>query len=218
MVANPLIDTFHFLIGDTGDYDRFGPLKYVSVAFYLILLAAGLWVARENWVSDPSQRQGRHVWVMLMRMCAGGMWFQGTIWKLPLPVAPGFVYWLGQEGKYSAIPLHSTIVRDLLVPHIGLLQPVVYLLEILFTMSLTLGLAVRLTGIVAALFTIQLWIGLYNDPTEWPWTYAAIIFAHGMFAASEAGRSLGLDSLLRARDVALLRGNSLLATAFRLAS
>ena len=45
------------------------------------------------------------------------------------------------------------------------------------------------------LFTLQLWLGLYNDPTEWPWTYMGIIFAHGMFRAGCAGRNLGLDHL-----------------------
>ena len=48
------------------------------------------------------------------------------------------------------------------------------------------------------LFTAHLCTGLHNDPTEWAWTYGAIIAAHGMFAATEAGRSLGLDNLLRA--------------------
>jgi uncharacterized membrane protein YphA (DoxX/SURF4 family) len=125
------------------------------------------------------------------------MWIQGTIWKLPLPVAAGFKYWLEQEAKYSSIPVLAMLVHSLFIPYIALLQPVVYLLEILFTISLTLGIAVRLSGIVAVLFTIQLWLGLYNDPTEWPWTYMAIICAHGMFAAACAGRSLGLDHLLR---------------------
>ncbi len=218
MVDNPPTDVFHFLIGQTGDYDRFGPDKFVSVGFYLILLVIGLGVARANWIGDAGQRQLKHVWVLLMRVAAGEMWFQGTIWKLPLPVAPGFRYWLGQEGKFSAIPIHANLARDVLVPHIGLLQPFVYALEILFTILLTLGVTVRLTGIVAVPFTIQLWVGLYNDPTKRPWTYMAIIFAHGMFATSEAGRSLGIDGLIRTRNASLGGGRNLGATVYRLAS
>ena len=217
-MTNPLSDTVLFLIGSTGDYDRFGTVKYISVAFYLLLLCAGIFVAWRNWTEDPSQRTGRNVGVFIMRLVAGGMWFQGTIWKLPLPVAAGFKYWLEQEGKFSAIGLQSTVVRDLLLPHIALLQVPVYLLEIAFTVSLTLGLAVRLAGLVAVLFTLQLWLGLYNDPTEWPWTYMAIVFGHGMFAASEAGRCLGLDNLLRLRGVPIARGRGVIAAAYRLAS
>lgn len=197
MTSDPLTDLFHFLIGNTGDYNRFGAVKYISVVFYLCLVAAGLFVAFLNWSRYPGQRTSHHFWVAAMRMTAAGMWIQGTIWKLPLPVAAGFRYWLDQEAKYSSIPYLAFLIRDVFIPHIAVLQPVVYLLEILFAVSLTLGIAVRLAGIVAVLFTIQLWLGLYNDPTEWPWTYMAIIFAHGMFAAACAGRSLGLDHLLR---------------------
>jgi len=217
-MTNPLSDTVLFLIGDTGDYNRFGAAKYISVAFYFLLLGAGIFVAWRNWAEDPSQRTGRNVGVFIMRLVAGGMWFQGTIWKLPLPVAAGFKYWLAQEGKFSAISLQGAIVRDVLLPHIALLQTPVYLLEIAFTVSLTLGLAVRLSGWVIVLFTLQLWLGLYNDPTEWPWTYVAIVFAHAMFAEFEAGRCLGLDNLLRLRGAGIARGQSIIAAAYRLAS
>ena len=217
-MTNPLSDTVLFLIGDTGDYDRFGAVKYISVVFYLLLLCAGIFVAWRNWTEDPLQRSGRNVGVLIMRLVAGGMWFQGTIWKLPLPVAAGFKYWLAQEGKFSAIGPQGAIVRDFLLPHIALLQFPVYLTEIAFTVSLTLGLAVRLSGLIAVLFTLQLWLGLYNDPTEWPWTYMAIVFAHGMFAASEAGRCLGLDNLLRLRGASIARGPGVIAAAYRLAS
>ena len=217
-MSEPIGDVFNFLVGDTSDYGHLGPAKYLSVIFYLVLLVAGLIVAGRNWQDDPAQRTGRNVIVLAMRILAGAMWFQGTIWKLPLPVSGGFSYWLVQEGRYGAIPLYSALIRDVLVPNIALLQTPVYLLEIFFTVTLTLGFAVRLSGVVAALFTLQLWFGLYNDPTEWPWTYIAIVIAHAMFAVDEAGRRLGLDSLLRMRDAALVRGNGIVATAYRLAS
>ncbi len=197
MTDNPLHDMVKFLLGNTGDYNRFGYSKYISVTFYICLLLCGFYIAFLNWSRDPEQRTGYHFWVAAMRITAAGMWIQGTIWKLPLPVAAGFRYWLDQEARYSSIPLLGALMHDVFIPCIALLQPIVYLTEILFTVSLTLGIAVRLFGIVAVLFTIQLWLGLYNDPTEWPWTYMAIIFAHGMFAAACAGRSLGLDHLLR---------------------
>lgn len=218
MTADPITDLLHFLIGDTGDYNRFGAIKYVSVVFYIILLVAGATIAWLNWRRDPNQRTLVNVWVFAMRVVAGGMWFQGTIWKLPLPVADGFKFWLTQEGKFSAIPLQGTIVRDVLLPHIALLQPLIYATEILFTVSLTLGLAVPLFGVAAAIFTAQLWLGLYNDPTEWPWTYMAIIFAHGMFAVSKAGRSLGLDSVLIRNAAKPFDRMPLLGRAWRIAS
>ena len=218
MPANPFTDLVEFLVGDTGDYNRFGVAKYVSVLFYLLLLAAGAYVAYRSWSRDPSQRTSKNLWVLAIRVTAGGMWFQGTIWKLPLPISPAFQFWLGSEAKFSAIPFQAAIVRDVLVPHIGLLQPATYLLEILFTVAFTLGIAVRLFGVIAVLFTLQLWLGLYNDPTEWPWTYMAIVFAHGMFVTAQAGQSLGLDHLLRLGAAPVAQRPTRLAQAYRLAS
>jgi uncharacterized membrane protein YphA (DoxX/SURF4 family) len=83
--------------------------------------------------------------------------------------------------------------------HIAVVQPLVFLLETALAISLMLGIAVRLAGILGVLFTLNLLIGLYNDPTEWPWTYVGIICAHGMFAVTQAGRSFGLDNLLAKR-------------------
>jgi uncharacterized membrane protein YphA (DoxX/SURF4 family) len=109
---------------------------------------------------------------------------------------------------------------QIFVSHIAVVQPLVYLLEVFFTASLMLGFMVRLSGALAALFTLNLLIGLYNDPTEWVWTYVGIICAHGMFAASQAGRSFGLDNLLARRLVKLplLTDDRVLAQAYRLAS
>ena len=90
---------------------------------------------------------------------------------------------------------------QIFLDHIAIVQPLVYLLEIAFTVSLMLGLFVRASGIVAVLFTCNLLVSLYNDPTEWPWTYMAIVCAHSMFAACQAGRALGLDNLIAQRFI-----------------
>ena len=43
-MTNPLSDVFAFLFGDTGDYNRFGAVKYFSVLFYLAVVAGGCFV------------------------------------------------------------------------------------------------------------------------------------------------------------------------------
>jgi uncharacterized membrane protein YphA (DoxX/SURF4 family) len=80
--------------------------------------------------------------------------------------------------------------------HIAVVQPLVFLLETFFAFSLMFGFMVRVSSLLAALFTFNLLIGLYNDPTEWAWTYIAIIYGHVMFFATQSGRSLGLDYLI----------------------
>ena len=195
---NPIHTFLQFLGGNIPDQLALGSLRWLTVAFYWALLAGSLSVACLNWQLDPAQRTAGHVGTYAMRLLMAGMWYLGTLWKLPLPVSDGFQFWLGQTVKFSSFPPHAAFMQ-LFLDHVAVAQPLVYLLEVFFTASLMLGLMVRLTGAVAALFTLNLLIGLYNDPTEWPWTYVGIICTHGMFVTGQAGRSFGLDNLLAKR-------------------
>lgn len=218
MRANPFSDFITFILGNSGDQNALGSYKYLTVALFLGLLLAGLGIAVTAWRRDPAQRTAKHLAIFAMRVTAAGMWYQATLWKLPWPVSGGFRFWLQASAKYSAFQVHSDLMNLLFVPNIAIVQPLVYLLEVFFAASLMLGFAVRLSGTLAVLFTLNLWIGLYNDPTEWAWTYIAIVMAHGMFVASEAGRSLGLDHLLRLGMGPFRLSGGALSQAYRLAS
>ena len=57
---------------------------------------------------------------------------------------------------------------------------------------------------LALLFTLNLWLGIYNQntgPAEWPWAYVFLMMLNGFFVIHAAGRSLGLDALLRRHPV-----------------
>lgn len=195
MADNPIHTFFQFLTGGIPGETSLGDLRWYTVVLYWIILIGSICVFYINWRRDPNQRTAHHVSIYGMRVLSAGMWYLGTLWKLPLPVSGAFKYWLGATVKYSSFSWHAAFMQ-IFVDHIALVQPLVYLLEIFFTVSLMWGFLVRFSGILAALFTLNLLIGLYNDPTEWPWTYVGIICTHGMFAATQAGRSLGIDNLL----------------------
>lgn len=217
MRDTPFNDVFEFLTGQTGDQMGIGGLRWFTVALYWALAVAGVAVAVAVWRRDPSQRTPRHLAIFAMRFVAAEMWYLGTLWKLPLPVSGAFQGWLENTVKFSAFDWHAAFMQ-VFVDHIAVAQPLVYLLEVFLTASLMLGFAVRLSGVLAALFTFNLLIGLYNDPTEWPWTYIGIIFTYVQFAMFDAGRSLGLDHLLRLVPLPALSGNGPVARAWRLAS
>jgi hypothetical protein len=42
---------------------------------------------------------------------------------------------------------------------------------------------------------INLWLGLYNAPGEWPWTYMFLVVLQLIFVINPPGRSLGIDAL-----------------------
>jgi hypothetical protein len=58
------------------------------------------------------------------------------------------------------------------------------------------GTAVPLSGILGAAMAINLWLGLYHVPYEWPWTYFFLVVIQLMFVVQRAGRSLGGDALI----------------------
>ncbi len=195
MRTNPFYDTWLFLLGQTPDHDALGPAKYLLVALYAALLVGGVVVAARTWSRDPAQRTGRNLAIWLIRTLIGSMWFQGSLWKLPLPVAGGFQYWTSQLVEHSWLPIHAALVRDVLLPNIAILDPLVWLTETLLATSLMLGVGVRVAGLVGIAFTLNLWVGLYHRGDEWPWNYLFLIFVHGFFVLDRAGECLGLDAL-----------------------
>lgn len=45
-------------------------------------------------------------------------------------------------------------------------------------------------GMLAIVCVLQLWLGLYGSPSEWPWRYMFLAMLMFLFVAEGAGRSL----------------------------
>lgn len=64
-------------------------------------------------------------------------------------------------------------------------------------MTLILGLFSRSGALVVGTLTaINLWLGLYRSPAEWPWTYFFLVIIQLTLLVPRRGRNLGLDALL----------------------
>ncbi|HVH76865.1 MAG TPA: hypothetical protein VM755_18265 [Stellaceae bacterium] len=200
MNPNPWTDIYNFLRAP----------GWPTPAFWVLLAASAL-VALYAWAAVPEQRRFGHFCNWLFRLAIGSMWWQQTLWKLPPyytdhPDKPfgatGLAYWMGLLGKHAAVPAQADFVNHIVLPHFFLFAPAVYALETLTAVSLLLGLFVRLMGLVGALQIINLWLGLYSAPGEWPWTYFFLIVLQLIFALHRYGRSLGLDAVIAARSSA----------------
>jgi uncharacterized membrane protein YphA (DoxX/SURF4 family) len=210
MPTNPFTDVWHFLTATTNDYLHQGNWRYLILALFWALLLASIAVAVRNWREDPSQRSGRHLGIWLVRVLIGIMWFQGMLWKLPLPVSDGLQYFTEQETTNAAFEIHRAFMKDVVLPHMRVFGPIVFLAELTFATSMMIGLAVRLVGALAVVFSLQLWLGLYDSPSEWPWTYMFLTLLMFVFVLVAAGRSLGLDALLRRHGPAAGGGKGLI--------
>ena len=196
MRTDPFNDSLQFLIGNTPDHEAIGWAKYILVVAYAALMVASVVIAARDWSQDPAQRTGRNVTIWLFRLLIGTMWFQGSLWKLPLPVSGGFQYWAGQLVEGSFLPAYAAFAKDVLLPNVAILDPLVWIAETSIAIMLMLGVAVRLAGLGGVLLALNLWVGLYRIDAEWPWNYLFLAMVHAFFMLDHAGRSLGADALL----------------------
>jgi len=95
-----------------------------------------------------------------------------------------------------------------------LFGPTVFLAELVFAGSMLLGLSVRLVGVLAMVYTLQLWLGLYGNSSEWPWTYMFLALLMVWLAFEAGGRSLGFDAWLRRSVPTVREGKGLVGWLF----
>jgi uncharacterized membrane protein YphA (DoxX/SURF4 family) len=191
--TNPISDIIAFLTRPS--YSEPGFL----IIIYWVLAAASLLIAANAYRTLPEQRSAMHVVRWVIRFIVAGMWWQQSLWKFPTD-SGGLKYWTEQIAQHAAFPLHSQLVKDLILPVFPPFAVLVYFLEVLVAVSLFLGLFVRASAIVGSLLIVNLWLGLYRAPQEWPWTYMFLILLMVTFGVEGYGRSLGLDALLRGRE------------------
>jgi len=189
------------------------PAWYTAV-FWVLLIASAV-IAAVVAKRNPEQRRGPYVARWLFRLAIGAMWWQQTLWKLPpyytdhpdQPLTTGLAAWMKIMGQHAAIPLQADFVNHVVLPNFYLFAPIVYAAELLTAVSLMLGMFVGLFGLIGALQILNLWLGLYSAPGEWPWTYFFLLVLQLVFCVDHYGRSLGIDGLLargRSRVLSLI--------------
>jgi uncharacterized membrane protein YphA (DoxX/SURF4 family) len=146
-----------------------------------------------------------------MRVIIGIMWWQQSLWKIPPHWDWGLIHWMEVMVEHASTQLQSTLVRDLVLPNIAVFGPLVYAIEVFIAVSLILGVATRLGAALGALMAINLWLGLYNAPGEWPWTYMFLVVLQLIFLINPPGRSLGIDALAWRRESTSRKDLSLLS-------
>ena len=168
---NPFSDTARFLM--RGEW---------PIYIFWLLLLGGVIAAVLNLIADKRQRTVRDVWICCARILLGCLWWQQTLWKLPpyytdLPNVPnsGLKHWMIELVHNAAFSFQSSLVKNIVLPHFNIFAPAVYGIEVFIGASLILGLFVRFSAALGALMAINIWLGLYNSPTEWPWTYFFLI-------------------------------------------
>ena len=118
-------------------------------------------------------------------------------------------------GDAAAFGFHRWIAQNVFIPLLPLIDPLVFLTELSLAISFILGFLVRPMGAIGMLYVAHLWLGLYLNPSEWPWLYIFLIFVQAFFVLDNAGTSLGLDAMLARAPFAPFVGDGALARFYR---
>lgn len=162
-----------------------------TVVFWVVLVV-GLAIAFSAWQREPTQRSPRTAGIAVLRLIMGAMWWQQSLWKIP-PNYGGLLFFMKEIVAHSSIPLQAAMVDRIVVPNIGVFGPLVYLIEALIGVSFMLGAFTRVFAVLGLLMSLNLWVGLYSAPNEWPWTYGYLIVIQALFVIDPPGRRLGLE-------------------------
>lgn len=132
----------------------------------------------------------------VVRISLAIVWFQGASWKAP----PDFAA-LGNFTRFAVSePVFApwaVFVDNLVLPNLAAFGWSVLVVESLLAAFLVVGLFTRLFALVGIGQTAAIALSALNAPNEWIWSYLLMILAHLAVFAMAAGRSGGLDGVLR---------------------
>lgn len=154
-----------------------------------------------------------------VRILIGLLWLQNSGWKTP----PDFGRAAGR-GLYKFTEFAVThevfapfawVVRTFVLPNFTFFGWMTLIVEASLGAFLLLGLGTRFWALVGIAQSTAIGLSVLNAPHEWSWSYYLMIAAHVAILATAAGRTFGLDGVLRPR---LIASRSRIARAYEAAS
>jgi thiosulfate dehydrogenase [quinone] large subunit len=137
----------------------------------------------------------------LLRIALGLLWVQNAGWKVPPDFGQaadrGLYFWASQAVEYPVFAPYSWFVEAVFLPQIAIVGWGVLLTEAALGAFLILGLATRWWAAVGILQTVAIALSVLNAPHEWHWGYYLMGIGHVVLLMTAAGRTWGIDGLLR---------------------
>jgi thiosulfate dehydrogenase [quinone] large subunit len=136
-----------------------------------------------------------------VRIALGLLWIQAAGWKSPpdfgRDTESGLFRFTSYAVEYPVFPPFSWLIEQLVLPNFVLFGWLTLLLEASIGAFLLIGLATRFWAVLGIVQTGAITLSVLHAPHEWPWSYYLMFAAHVVVLAAAAGRSGGLDGLLR---------------------
>ena len=151
--------------------------------------------------ADPLSSRWSRALIAVVRVGVALMWIQNVAWKRPPDFGRaddnGLFFWAGQAVEYPVFAPYSAFVETLFLPNIEVVGWIILLVEAGLGAFLLIGLATRLWAVIGLAQTLAIMLSVLNAPHEWHWSYYLMFLAHLALLATAAGRSYGVDGVLR---------------------
>jgi thiosulfate dehydrogenase [quinone] large subunit len=136
-----------------------------------------------------------------VRIVVGVLWLTNAGWKTPPDfgrgAGRGLYRFTSFAVEHEVFAPFAFLVREVVLPNFTLFGWGVLLVEAALGTFLLVGLGTRLWAIVGAAQATVITLSTLNAPGEWNWGYYLLIAIHLALFATAAGRSWGLDGLMR---------------------
>ncbi|MDQ3158169.1 MAG: TQO small subunit DoxD [Actinomycetota bacterium] len=136
------------------------------------------------------------VLIAVFRVGVALLWIENAGWKRP-PDFTSLHKYVMNAVDYPVFPPFTWVIEHLVLPNFTFFGWMTLVLEASLGAFLLLGLATRLWAIVGIGQSLAITFSVLNAPHEWEWSYYLMILAHVALFATAAGRSFGLDGVLR---------------------
>ena len=135
--------------------------------------------------------------VAVVRIVFGLLWLTQASWKTP-PDFRTLRTFTGWAVEFPVVAPYAFVVEKVVLPNFTLFAWITLLTEVSLGAFLLLGLATRFWAVVGMVQTVVITMSVINAPHEWSWAYYMMLMGHVAIWATAAGRTFGLDGVLRA--------------------
>ncbi|MCU0269002.1 MAG: hypothetical protein MUF83_10170 [Acidimicrobiales bacterium] len=137
----------------------------------------------------------------LLRLFVGALWLTGANWKIPPDFGRdtdgGLWHFTTFAVDNPVLPPYSWLVEEVVLEHFVVFGWFVLVSEALLGALLLAGLVTRAAALAGAVLSLTILLTVALTPPEWPWSYYLMIAVHLAVFATAAGRTWGLDGILR---------------------
>lgn len=150
---------------------------------------------------DHVRSQSSDRLMAVIRIVVGLMWLSNINWKTPpnfgSDTGGGLYGYTNDAITHPVFAPYSWVVKHAVLPNFHLFGWMVLLVECALAAFLLLGLGTRFWGVIGAIQALAIGLSVALTPGEWPWSYVLMILANLSLVATAAGRTWGLDGVIR---------------------